>query len=168
MSFRALFAPAPYRPPARRKRRNTRSEIWFPGARPSAILRAMPTDRQPFQRLLATAAEEVQHTLRALPRPVREKALAVPVVYERAPAPDVQSDDVPPDTLGLFVGETFRDAYAGAHDLPAQVILYLENIWDYAGHDLEFFREEVRRTLLHELGHYLGLDEDDLADRDLD
>jgi predicted Zn-dependent protease with MMP-like domain len=34
--------------------------------------------------------------------------------------------------------------------------------------DAATFREEVRRTYLHELGHYLGLDEDDLADRDLD
>jgi predicted Zn-dependent protease with MMP-like domain len=30
------------------------------------------------------------------------------------------------------------------------------------------FQEEVRRTYLHELGHYLGLDEEALAERDLD
>ena len=29
------------------------------------------------------------------------------------------------------------------------------------------YRQEVRTTLLHELGHYLGLDEDDLDDRGL-
>ena len=28
--------------------------------------------------------------------------------------------------------------------------------------------EQVRRTLLHEIGHYLGMDEDRLADLDLD
>ena len=28
----------------------------------------------------------------------------------------------------------------------------------------KMFREEVRKTYLHELGHYLGLDEDDLVD----
>lgn len=128
----------------------------------------MPLPRHQFNRLLRAAAKEVERTLAALPRPLREKAAGVPVLLERVPTPDVQAEQVEPDTLGLFVGETFKDAYAGAHHLPAQVILYLENLWEYANHDPGFFREEVRRTLLHELGHYLGLDEDDLADRDLD
>ena len=51
---------------------------------------------------------------------------------------------------------------------PTEIILYMENIWEYAGRRSPDFREEVRRTYLHELGHYLGLDEDDLFDRDLD
>ena len=46
--------------------------------------------------------------------------------------------------------------------------LFLENIWDYAGRDTAAYREEVRVTYVHELGHYLGLDEDDLEVRDLD
>ncbi len=121
-----------------------------------------------FRRLLVAAEQEVLRTLRALPAQLRDKARRVPVLYERIPSPDLGADGIEPDTLGLFVGETFRDAYAGAHDLPAQVILFLENIWDYAHHDPDLFREEVRRTLLHEWGHYLGLDEDDLADRELD
>ncbi|HMP77764.1 MAG TPA: metallopeptidase family protein [Kiritimatiellia bacterium] len=128
----------------------------------------MPPAQHQFKRLLIAAEAEVQHTLAALPRPLREKARAVPVSYERKPSPEVQAEGIEEDTLGLFVGETFKDAYAGAHDLPAQVILYLDNLWDYANHDPEFFREEVHRTLLHELGHYLGLDEEDLAERELD
>lgn len=128
----------------------------------------MPLPQHQFKRLLHAATQEIERTLAALPRPLREKASALPILLERVPSPEVQAEHVAPDTLGLFVGETFRDAYAGAHDLPAQVILYLENIWDYAHHEPGLFREEVRRTLLHEMGHYLGLDEDDLADRDLD
>jgi hypothetical protein len=38
----------------------------------------------------------------------------------------------------------------------------------FAEHDREEYREEVRTTYLHELGHYLGLDEEALAERDLD
>ncbi len=124
--------------------------------------------RHHFHRLLVAAEREVNRTLRALPPVLREKARAVPVVYEARPDPALKEDGIEPDTLGLFVGETYRDAYAGSHDLPAQVILYLENIWEYAQHESDLFREEVRRTLLHELGHYLGLDEEDLADRELD
>lgn len=52
--------------------------------------------------------------------------------------------------------------------MPPQIILFLENIWEYAEGDAGVYRVEVRTTLLHELGHYLGLDEDDLAERGLD
>ena len=52
--------------------------------------------------------------------------------------------------------------------LPPTVFLFLENIYEEAEHDPEIYREEIRRTLLHEVGHYLGLDEDDLFARDVD
>jgi predicted Zn-dependent protease with MMP-like domain len=52
--------------------------------------------------------------------------------------------------------------------MPAEIVLYLENIWDMAAGDLACFNDEVKITYLHELGHYLGWDEDDLAARDLD
>lgn len=121
-----------------------------------------------WKRICRAAQEEVEQTLRALPPPVRAKATRIPVVFEPCPSPELAADGIEPDTLGLFVGEAFPDAYAGADELPAQIILYLDNLWDYARHDPAVYREEVRRTLLHELGHYLGLDEDDLQARDLD
>ena len=39
---------------------------------------------------------------------------------------------------------------------------------EQAAGDIKTFREEVRKTLMHELGHYLGLDEDDLIERGLE
>jgi predicted Zn-dependent protease with MMP-like domain len=55
-----------------------------------------------------------------------------------------------------------------ANPTPPQILLYLDNLWDYAGADPETFAEEVRVTYLHELGHFLGWDEEDLAARGLD
>lgn len=52
--------------------------------------------------------------------------------------------------------------------IPPQIILFLENLWDFSDGDEAIYREEIRITLLHELGHYLGLDELDLEDRGLD
>ena len=52
--------------------------------------------------------------------------------------------------------------------LPPQIILFLENLWDFAEGDEEIFRDEVHTTFLHELGHYLGLDEDELTERGLE
>jgi predicted Zn-dependent protease with MMP-like domain len=43
----------------------------------------------------------------------------------------------------------------------------VENLRDEAEDDPTRFRQEVRTTLLHEIGHFLGLDEDGLSDRGL-
>lgn len=121
-----------------------------------------------WRRLLAAAREAVEDTLRRLPPPVGRRARAVPISYEERPDEHLVADGVEPDVLGLFVGEAFPDEVTGTDPMPAQILLFLENIWTYARHDAPAYREEVRRTLLHELGHYLGLDEEQLADRDLD
>ncbi len=87
------------------------------------------------------------------------------------PRPDtemVEEDGMEEDLLGLFVGLSYRDMDSGVQDLPAQILLFLENLWAFSEGDPDLFREEVARTYLHELGHYLGLDEDGLMERDLD
>jgi len=121
-----------------------------------------------WNNLHALALAEVGETLAALPAPLRERAEALPVTFERLPNAAHRRDGIKPDTLGLFVGPAF--AYEGSTDLPLppQIILFLENIWDQAEADEVIFREEVRTTYLHELGHYLGLDEDDLFERGLE
>ena len=58
--------------------------------------------------------------------------------------------------------------FAEAQPLPPQIVLFLENILDYAEGDPAAFRDEVRLTYLHELGHYLGWDENEIAQRGLD
>lgn len=126
------------------------------------------TMRLDWQKLHALAREEVQTTLAALPAPLRERAQVLPVTFERHPNAALRRDGIEPDTLGLFVGPEFADEETAALPLPPQIILYLENIWDLAEADEEVFRDEVHTTYLHELGHYLGLNEDDLFDRGLE
>ena len=126
------------------------------------------TMRLDWQKLHALAREEVQATLAALPAPLRDRAQALPVTFERQPNAAQRRDGIEPDTLGLFVGPEFAEEETTTLPLPPQIILYLENIWDLAEADEEVFRDEVHTTYLHELGHYLGLDEDDLFDRGLE
>jgi len=121
----------------------------------------------PWSHLLTVARSEVAATLHSLPAPLRARARQLPVTYERLPSAALQDDGIGDDTMGLFVGEAFPDSAVGLGPLPAQIILFLENIWEEAGQDEEIYRDEVRATMLHELGHYLGLDEDDLDERDL-
>ena len=46
-------------------------------------------------------------------------------------------------------------------------MLFRSNLMRMA-HDREAMQEELRVTLLHEIGHFLGLDEEDLERRGLD
>ena len=121
--------------------------------------------RLDWRKLDKLAREEVQETLTSLPAPLRSRAEALPVTFERQPNAAQRGDGIEPDTLGLFVGTEFGGEETSSMPLPPQIILYLENIWDMAEGVEEAFCEEVRTTYLHELGHYLGLDEDDLFDR---
>jgi predicted Zn-dependent protease with MMP-like domain len=125
----------------------------------------MPTD---WKKLRTLALEEVEATLAELPAPLRERAQALPVTFERRPNAAHRRDGIEPDTLGLFVGPEFAFEGTTALPLPPQIILFLENIWDLAEADEEVFSEEIHTTYLHELGHYLGLDEDDLFERGLE
>jgi predicted Zn-dependent protease with MMP-like domain len=119
-----------------------------------------------LKKLEAIAATEVEGTLAALPPPLRERARKLPVTLERVPNEGLIADGIEPDTLGLFTGPEFADEEHAT--LPPQIILFLENIWEAAEGGETIFREEVRTTFLHELGHYLGLDEDELTERGLE
>ena len=119
-------------------------------------------------RLRGVAEDEVRAIVSALPNELGERARDVPVIYELRPNLALCREGIESDTLGLFVGLEFPNADSGTPDLPAQIILFIENVWDFAGRNLRKYRREVRRTYLHELGHYLGLDEEDLTKRHLD
>ncbi|HTV61922.1 MAG TPA: metallopeptidase family protein [Verrucomicrobiae bacterium] len=120
----------------------------------------------PWEELRALATAEIEATLLSLPAPLREPAAKLPVTFERLPNAELQADGVEPDTLGLFVGPDFVDEANIA--MPPQIILFLDNLWDFADRDEKIYCDEIRTTFLHELGHYLGLDENGLAERGLE
>jgi predicted Zn-dependent protease with MMP-like domain len=121
-----------------------------------------------IDQLVQIAADVVGATQRQLPAELRPLARSVAVHYEAKPAADVLADGFEPDILGLFTGDAHGTEMAQDNPVPPQILLYLENLWDFAEEDVAVFREEVRTTYLHELGHYLGWDEDDVAARGLD
>jgi predicted Zn-dependent protease with MMP-like domain len=119
-----------------------------------------------WTKLHSVALAEVETTITELPSPLREQARKLPVIFEPRPNRDFVAEGIEPDTLGLFVGPEFTRE--DAVPMPPQIILFLDNLWTFAEGDEEVFREEVHTTLLHELGHYLGLDEDELTERGLE
>lgn len=110
-------------------------------------------DRERFTQL-------VREALDALPQRFRERIRNVAVVVEDLPPDGADTGD---DLLmGLFEGTPVTEK--SVWDLqpgPDRVVLYQKNIEAVCDSDDEI-REEVRLTVLHELGHYFGMDEDQL------
>ena len=119
-----------------------------------------------WKRLQELAMAEIEAVLLELPEPLREEARELPVTFEPRPNAGLQADGIESDTLGLFTGAEFADA--GREVLPSQIILFLENIWEVVKGVPEVFQEEIRTTFIHELGHFFGLDEDELTERGLE
>lgn len=123
----------------------------------------MPT----WKWLSAAATKEVAAVLRALPPDVKRRAEAIPIIFEKRPSSAERAEGIERDTLGLFLGPSSLDE-PGESPLPPQIILFLENIREAAGDAEQALRQEIRKTLLHELGHALGWEEADLAERHLE
>jgi predicted Zn-dependent protease with MMP-like domain len=117
--------------------------------------------------LISEAEKVVSATQRRLPEAIRPLALQVPVIYYDWPSEEILGDEFDPDILGMFVGEPHNIDAGATNAVPCHILLFLENIHDLAEGDLASFREEVRLTYLHELGHYFGWDEDNLEARGL-
>jgi predicted Zn-dependent protease with MMP-like domain len=116
--------------------------------------------------LLRIAREETRRLLSELPTQLREKASPVPIIFMKVPGPALVRDGLEPDLLGLFIGDDV--AHEGHDPFPVEILMFLVNILDEAGGDERKYRDEIRKTLLHELGHYLGLDEHELWGRGLE
>lgn len=124
-------------------------------------------DARRWKKLTTIAEATTSGTLQRLPADLRERAAGVPVVFEPWASEELLAPDLEPDILGLFVGDPYN-VTDSTQPMPAQIFLFLESIFDLVEGDDAAFREEVRLTYLHELGHYLGLDEGELEARGLE
>lgn len=85
----------------------------------------------------------------------------VPVIVEDRPSKrDLQGLGNEEEPLGLYVGDSI-DANETSGALPARVMLYRLPLME-ACESRQQLAEEIRKTLLHELGHHAGMDESDL------
>ena len=105
----------------------------------------------------------VERGLRRLPRKFKDKLANIAVVVEDWPDDETLADlgIEPPDTLyGLYRGVdlTHRDSSYG-NVLPDTVTIYQGPIEEDCA-DEEEMAELVRETVVHEIGHYFGLDDE--------
>lgn len=114
----------------------------------------------------------VEAALAQIPDKIRRYLANVAIAVEDfPPAEDLVDSDPPlsPQILGIFRGSPWKDKASSdpwAH-FPSSIVLYQRNLERFA-RDRADLVEEIGVTLIHEVGHFLGLDEDDLRDLGLD
>ena len=108
-------------------------------------------ERQKFEEL-------AEQALAGLPEIFREKLANVVVIVEDYPPHDADDKSL---LLGLFHGVPRTEKSVFFTTPPDQIFLYQRNIEAVCSTDAEV-RKEIRHTLLHELGHYFGLNENEL------
>ncbi|MBM4059828.1 MAG: hypothetical protein FJ265_01860 [Planctomycetes bacterium] len=112
---------------------------------------------------------EVRKAARKLPRQFRQCLHRVPVVVQDLPHESLVADggkaDLAPDILGLFDGVSLPETaeLAGLQTRPNTIYLFQRNLERLAQDEADLV-EQIRITLWHELGHYLGFEEEDMDD----
>jgi len=122
------------------------------------------TDKRVFDRVVAEA-------LASLPEPFREQISNLAVIVEEWPTPDAADGILTGDSdggddgtelLGLYQGIPLSERQSGYNmALPDRITLYRQPILAASRSEAEV-REEIRLTVVHEIGHYFGLDDDEL------
>lgn len=122
----------------------------------------------PLPARLSEAAfdEVVASAVGELPMTFQEALARCRVVIEPMPFRDLvpvdAPEEVPPDLLGLFTGPDLHElAEEQVAILPPTIYLFQRNL-ERATSEVQPLREEIRVTLYHELGHLLGLDEEEV------
>jgi predicted Zn-dependent protease with MMP-like domain len=86
----------------------------------------------------------------------------VPIVLEPRPHPSLVREGFDPRSLGLFEGMAHDQLESGAPvTAPTRIVLYYANLLGEFP-DRDDLADEIEITILHEIGHYFALDEDDL------
>lgn len=121
-----------------------------------------------------TMEEVVAKAREALPEEFQRALDEVAVVWRDVPDAEMAveesatSDPLPPDLLGLFVGADRLDqSVFNPLEQSGVIFLFKKNL-ERVCSNVEMLAAEVRTTLWHELAHYLGFEEEDMADLGLE
>ena len=107
---------------------------------------------------LAHLERVAREVLERLPLMFAERLAHVPVILEPRPSRVLVQDGFDPRAFGLFEGPT-----EGVSDvpMPTRIVLYASNLLAEFPEEPEL-SEQIEVTVLHEVGHFFNLDEDQL------
>lgn len=115
------------------------------------------------------AIEIYEQCMLELPDPIAWHLKEVPILVSPLPTEElIKSFDPPLDPLllGVFLGQPRGTPESSWPTDQPRILLFHKNIAKLAD-DFETVEDELRKTLFHEVGHYLGFDEDQLEEMGL-
>jgi predicted Zn-dependent protease with MMP-like domain len=126
-----------------------------------------PSEREPvgegfsrgkgfFERLVAEAVKSLPPELKA------ELENVAILVEEDSPGVEEKPEGTDQELLGLYHGVSRKDrGFWYGNTLPDRIIIYRKPL-ERISRSVEELRENVRQTVIHEVGHYFGFDEEEL------
>jgi len=148
------------------ERRGQPSQPWFEKAE------RVGGDEFPAPTVLSDKAfaKAVEDAIAELPEHARPHLANAVIDIEALPSDDdLREGELSPSILGVFRGVPIdeRSPTDPTHHQTARITLFKKNLERFA-RSREELLQEIRVTVLHEVGHLLGLDEDELYERGLD
>jgi predicted Zn-dependent protease with MMP-like domain len=123
----------------------------------------MLLSKKEFDDLVASITGKV---IASLPADLRVQARTVLIVTADRPAKDQMEFDGDDDLLGLYEGVPLNERHIDEPLIPDRITIFRSPLLDMCTCRGELC-DEIRLTLIHELGHFFGFDEDELAQRGL-
>jgi predicted Zn-dependent protease with MMP-like domain len=112
-------------------------------------------DDRVFERIVRQAVD-------GLPAKFKDALENIDIVIEDFPDPDEMDDmGIDEPLLGLYQGTPLTERGLGDSDLPDKISLY-KGEFERMGIRGKELVEEIRITVLHEIGHYFGLEDDEM------
>jgi predicted Zn-dependent protease with MMP-like domain len=101
--------------------------------------------------------DHVRQALESLPAELRQAMSNVEIVVE-----DENPED--PDLFGLYHGIPLPDRHDYAGVLPDKISIYRVPLEEEFGDDPALLVEEIRVTVIHEVAHHFGIDEERVSE----
>jgi predicted Zn-dependent protease with MMP-like domain len=112
--------------------------------------------------------ELVEEAIDTIPRKFARQVRNLAIVIEDAPSEELLDEmeiDEPSELLGLYQGTPLNERGWGyGNTLPDRITLFQHSIEDEAADDEDEIIVAIGETLIHELGHYFGMTEEQIMD----
>jgi len=109
----------------------------------------------------------VRRALREVPQPFKQHLKEIDIIVKRRPSlADLRAAGLAPDEsmYGFYQGVPMTERTSGyGMTVPDVIYIYQEPLEDDFNDDRELV-EEIRTTVLHELGHFFGIDDERLEE----
>ena len=111
--------------------------------------------------------QQVERILARLPEQFRDAARNIQILIEDEPSPEILAeteDESDEPLLGLYIGTPLPErSFGEVPALPDRIYIFRGPL-ERLSRSRKELREEIRITVLHELAHYFGLDDDHLLE----